>query len=283
MSNLKHTLGILGAGVLAFGLIFVAHELAPAAPKPVPVTKPTPPVDVPGADAPATTEDLLGRWKADPKTNENGFVEFTEYDSWFASDGCNSSSGGWSIGDDGEITTTGGVSTLIFCENAPTIQAASTAKTVTINGAGDELTVTTTDGQDIMLTRVNDTPISVVGKWIAPGDATRFTYLQFEADGTWYGGSDSCFGPGGKWDVTRQPVVAGETQSLARDGDVTLNIGAKAADQACTGASANGLMPPITNDHDYAVYFADGTMSLFDMQGKSEIPVKLYADPSFHR
>ncbi|MBP1327126.1 hypothetical protein JOF28_002358 [Leucobacter exalbidus] len=114
MSTMKHALGMLCAGVLAFGLVFTAHALT------LPAFGPG---GAGGSGQEHTTNplsrELIGRWKAPEPANQEAYVEFYADGTWQASDGCNKAASTWEVGPQGAFD--GGVetpTTLIACYNA---------------------------------------------------------------------------------------------------------------------------------------------------------------------
>lgn len=85
---------------------------------------------------PATAADLVGRWfPADGTAQGRAWAEFAEGGAWKGSDGCNGQSGTWSVGPDGAVTGTAGMSTMIACENVPIARWISEADRAEIDGA----------------------------------------------------------------------------------------------------------------------------------------------------
>jgi heat shock protein HslJ len=75
----------------------------------------------PDGSTPATHEDLVGAWVTGETYSapDQPYLAFADDGTWKGSDGCNRTSGDWSVADDGSLTTTAGFSTLIGCQGAP--------------------------------------------------------------------------------------------------------------------------------------------------------------------
>ena len=192
---LKNAIGMLAAGVLASGLVLAAWALSP---KSEPVSEP-PHGD--GAGVALEADQLVGRWSFVDAKNQQAFVEFTEYGSWFGSDGCNGTQGSWAT-EGAELTMAGsGVSTLIFCDNAnlPTGQISgslNTADELELHGSeGDDVTLQRTGDGTMSLTDVAWAFESVDGKTLPAGVDPEITFAD---DGTW-SGTDGCNRMNGTW------------------------------------------------------------------------------------
>lgn len=190
MSVGKHVLGMICAGVLAFGGVYAAYTLA------TPLEKSEDewleqhdPSGENGSDGTADNTspvaiDLSGRWQAPVPANQDAFVEFSEAGLWIASDGCNQASGTWSMGADGAFD--GGeppAMTMIFCDNVPIPQAIGDAERVEITPGGN-LVLTAADGAETELERVSDTALTLTGRWVGPSSASDLATIEFMNDGT---------------------------------------------------------------------------------------------------
>lgn len=160
MSTTKFTLGMLCAGALAFALVGTAYAL-------------TKPVFGPASAAEHGTEDahnndnehadesaagpidiaILGQWKAPEPANQNAFVEFSDDDTWLASDGCNGASGDWEVDSTGSfLGGEPGVMTLIACDNVNIPQAVWGAAHAEVT-ADNHLILTNEDGEEFELVK----------------------------------------------------------------------------------------------------------------------------------
>lgn len=98
-----------------------------------------------GLAAPAP-DNLIGRWLPlsgpDGRTPAPGpggwptppFAELAVDGTWRASDGCNATQGRWAAGSGGAFAATGGVSTLIGCDNVPVGVWLGTARQASLDG-----------------------------------------------------------------------------------------------------------------------------------------------------
>jgi len=83
----------------------------------------TPAAALPAGLTAASTEQLLGRWvpveAAKSDHSKPPYVEFLADGRWTGADGCNGQGGRWVSGSEGALLATGGVSTLMACDNVP--------------------------------------------------------------------------------------------------------------------------------------------------------------------
>ncbi|MEW2384979.1 hypothetical protein AB0873_23240 [Micromonospora sp. NPDC047707] len=101
---------------------------------------------LPGDLAAPGRDDLVGRWVPvsgpDGRTPAPGpggwptppFAELAADGTWRASDGCNGSGGRWAAGPGGAFGATGGMSTLIGCDNVPVNGWLTTARQAGLDG-----------------------------------------------------------------------------------------------------------------------------------------------------
>ncbi len=196
--KVAHTVGMLAAGVVAGGLVLAAWALAPKA-EPEPVL-----------EAQAAI-DPVGRWEFVDSSNDQAFVEFTEYGTWFGSDGCNGTGAAWSADGSTLKMSNDGVQTLIWCDNAVLPTGATLDGTLTESG---DLTLANDTGATVTLTRTGDSTATLEGgSWVVPADhdATAGAggdtapaepvgqpSISFADDGTW-SGTDGCNRMRGSW------------------------------------------------------------------------------------
>ena len=277
MSTMRHVVGMLGAGMLAFAgvLTAYAYSLPLTGPGAAHTTQTSPAKSGPVVPAPPSTaperedegewasgRELVGRWVSESPTNPSAFLEFSEHGLWFASDGCNQSDGWWRIGPDGEFDASGGAMTEIGCSNDVTITALVTARDA--EAAEDLLVLTDAAGDAARFTRVDDQAITLTGRWIGPGGPDASTFVTFAADGTWTATTD-CTESRGTWELGPMPVdrvpqpggtapaiPAASAPGLLRVGSVTTNAAAGCAE------AAPGSVGPFSPDADYAFGFRLG-------------------------
>jgi META domain len=72
-----------------------------------------PPVGLPAGLTTATAESLAGTWL--PVDGTRGYLTLTAAGDWHGSDGCNRSSGSWTVLDGGAVLATIGPTTLVLC------------------------------------------------------------------------------------------------------------------------------------------------------------------------
>ncbi|WP_449283247.1 hypothetical protein [Leucobacter sp.] len=288
-ASARHALGILGAGVLAFGAVLVAHQLtAPLAeteePHPPVITVPqetgapgdAEPGDGTGdPDAVPTglplEEAILGRWHAPEPANQNAFIELTGYGMWFGSDGCNTADGTWRIDETGALETDDdGFMTAIGCDNEPLPEAmwAATAARIT---ADDALILTDADGDETVLERSRAGGVSLAGRWVGPSSDMLLTLVDFGADGVWRA-TAGCSEFSGTWSLEGLDPDArsidlpsdDETTLLYTPAPGLLRIGPAPSEPnpVCTDAEMTGELP-FAYGADYWLGFASpGIFSL---------------------
>ncbi|MBL3699716.1 META domain-containing protein [Leucobacter luti] len=154
MSNARHTIGILCAGILAFGGVFAGYGLTSSVWDSTAVEQRTE-ADTPDAseepggsvDSGSATNSaaepaaaLTGRWVSERPTNDEAYVEIEPSGTWTSSDGCNRVAGTVEVDEAGKLVVTSGPMTLIGCDNDPAPLALATAVTAEIDG--DTLTLT---------------------------------------------------------------------------------------------------------------------------------------------
>lgn len=106
------------------------------------------PAPLPPDLAPADAESLLGRWRPVESPASRAFLELARSGEWSGSDGCNGQGGRWVAGPDGALLATGGVSTLIACDNQ--VPVASWMTTAARAGFdGNELVLLDVDGNPV--------------------------------------------------------------------------------------------------------------------------------------
>jgi heat shock protein HslJ len=201
MPSFTHALGVLGAGVLAFGAVLAASQLtAPlvGAEEPLSPAIAVPQEDPDDAEPGSGTQDLtadtgalplaeamVGRWRAPEPANQNAFLELTEYGLWFGSDGCNTAEGTWSVDETGALDTDDyGFMTAMGCDNEPLPETmwGATAAGIT---SDDTLVLTDADGGETVLERSRVDGVSLVGRWVGPSSDTSTTVVDFDEDGSW--------------------------------------------------------------------------------------------------
>lgn len=147
-------------------------------------------------------EQIVGTWTIDATFDspEQPFLAIAEDGTWTASDGCNRVQGTWELGEEGELVTESGPSTLMACEGAQLPLAMTEANSVETDGenlviiSSSESTVTT-------LVRVADVDEGSaglpVGQWVE-SDATGAPMLSIAVDGS-FTGNDGCNILSGEW------------------------------------------------------------------------------------
>ncbi|WP_053386840.1 hypothetical protein [Leucobacter japonicus] len=205
--NVKHALGLLFAGVIAFGGVGAAAALSPTTAAPAHHD----------SDADSTAEPtelstaLLGRWQAPAPANPDAFVEFTQYGLWFASDGCNGLDGTWIVDDDGALQVQGSkVMTQVWCDNVNIPMVVSDA--VSAEVGNDQVTLTTSSGDDMVLDRTRTESVSLVGTW-APEDGASGPEVTFSSENE-VTATDGCNGSFGEWSLSPE-LEYGSTSSMA--------------------------------------------------------------------
>ena len=195
--NLKHAIGTLAAGALAFGSVFAVWAIAPNSDGHA--GSESGDSSDSGSEALVAAE-LVGRWQAAKPANQDAFVEFTDYGLWFASDGCNGLDGTWSVGDDGALEIAGSTAmTLIACDNVAIPTSVSQAVSAVVDGG--DLVLTTAEGDSMDLVRTRDTGVSLVGTWV-PSDpmATGGAQIEFTSESEW-SATDGCNSTTGTWSL----------------------------------------------------------------------------------
>lgn len=88
-----------------------------------------------------TTDELIGTWVVDETFDVDiqPYLTIEDGGNWKSSDGCNTVTGTWELASDGELTTTAGPSTLIYCEGKPLPTLMANAKSVALDGETLEL------------------------------------------------------------------------------------------------------------------------------------------------
>ncbi|WP_162903633.1 META domain-containing protein [Leucobacter sp. wl10] len=265
MSAFTHTLGVVGAGVLAFGAVLAASQLTtPLAEtgeqRPPAVGAPEGGAESPagGSQNPSTArvdpsslpleEAVLGRWRAPEPANQDAFIELTEYGLWIASDGCNSSEGTWQVDADGALTVGGaGAMTQVGCDNEPLPEAMRSARSVELDNEG-RLILTDETGVETVLERRRETGISLAGRWIGPASATASSIVDFSDDGAWRA-TVGCHEFFGTWTLERngdnwvEPPPGGEGVTRFSTAPGLLSIGPAPSEPTpeCLSESAGTL------------------------------------------
>lgn len=296
MSTMRHVIGMLCAGVLAFVGVFTAYAVTLPLTSPHNVSGPAsltePPTETRDTqDSDTTPPDpgegleagLVGRWASERPTNPTAFLEFSEHGLWFASDGCNQSNGWWRIAPHGAFSTSGGAMTQIGCENDVTITAVSLAHDAEVTG--DLLVLTDATGESSRFTRIEDHAISLTGRWIGPSGPDDSAFVTFASDGSWQM-STGCTESRGTWELGPMPfrdvpqsdsdaaVFAASAPGLLRIGSVT----AKAA-AGCAEADPESV-GPFNEDTDYAFGFRLGGANALDSFTITPADVADAADPA---
>lgn len=147
-------------------------------------------------------EQIVGTWTIDAPFDspEQPFLAIAEDGTWTASDGCNRVQGTWDLGEDGELVTESGPSTLMACEGAQLPLAMTEANAVEI--AGENLVILSSSESTVTtLVRAADPEVGAlglpVGQWVE-SDATGAPMLSIAADGT-FAGNDGCNILSGEW------------------------------------------------------------------------------------
>lgn len=212
--SVKHSIGVIAAGLVALGAVWTASLLfSPEAHD----TGGSDSGEIAGDSEESTSEHggetgtdtdetsadtasaIVGRWQAPEPANQDAFVEFTEDGLWFASDGCNSTEGAWKELADGSIdVTSGGAMTQVGCDNVPIPEWIWGAEDISV--LDDTLELTDAEDVSSTLLRTGESSTTLVGAWIAPGDQTRFTTVLFNEDGTW-SGETGCQVIYGTWEL----------------------------------------------------------------------------------
>lgn len=198
--TIKHALGMLFAGVIAFGGVGAAVAFSP--------DSETDSRHEASASEPATAATLLGRWQAPEPANQDAFVEFTQYGLWFASDGCNGLDGTWAIDDAGELEIHGSKAmTLMWCDNVNIPMTVAEAASAEITGG--RLTLTTEAGDAMTLDHARSDSVSLVGSW-RPVDAVVGPQIDFTSE-TALTATDGCNFSHGNWSLTSAPEYGDPT------------------------------------------------------------------------
>lgn len=202
--TIKHALGMLFAGVIAFGGVGAAVAFSPASAFDSRHEA--------SASEPATAATLVGRWQAPEPANQDAFVEFTQYGLWFASDGCNGLDGTWAIDDAGELEIHGSKAmTLMWCDNVNIPMTVAEAASAEITGG--RLTLTTEAGDAMTLDHTRSDSISLVGSW-RPLDAAAGPQIDFTSE-TALTATDGCNFSHGNWSLTPAPEYGEPTSGAA--------------------------------------------------------------------
>lgn len=193
-SFIQNAIGMLAAGVLASGLVLAAWALNPIGA----------PAHEPDTATPPRADQIVGRWSFAGDANPQAFIEFTEYGSWFGSDGCNGMQGGWGIDSAALVMQPAGPMTLIACDNATLPAGGSDGIVGSLTGS-HELRLTGDGGETVMLHRIGDSEMSLTGStWGLEDDSDPAIAhgarpeIAFAADGTWVG-TDGCNRMSGTW------------------------------------------------------------------------------------
>ncbi|MDF2444665.1 MAG: hypothetical protein JWR01_2868 [Subtercola sp.] len=183
------TIRLLALAVVGFVALAVTGCSAPATPVP----------DAPQY-TPASTSTLPGTWiVADTYASpDQPFLTFERDGTWTGSDGCNDSTGTWSMDTTGVLTTTSGPQTQIYCDGAhlPLFLIDS----VSARFDGTDLTLVGHDGSELVKVHkrtMTEKAVArgttvVVGLWTntEPG-RDRLLQLTMSDDGT-VKGNDGC-------------------------------------------------------------------------------------------
>ena len=303
MTAVAHTLGILGAGVLAFGAVLAASQLtAPliGAEEPLPPAIAVPQEDPDDAEPGSGIQDLtadtgalplaeamVGRWRAPEPANQNAFLELTEYGLWFGSDGCNTAEGTWSVDETGALDTDDyGFMTAIGCDNEPLPETmwGATAAGVASDGT---LVLTDADGGETVLERSRVGGVSLAGRWVGPSSDTSTTVVDFDADGSWRA-TAGCSEFSGTWRLESLDQEERHVELPSDDGGTisyvsapgSLRIGPPPSepDPVCTDADQQGELP-FAYDTDYWLGFASTgvfSLTLIETASLPDQPVKFY-------
>lgn len=159
-------------------------------------------------------EALTGRWEFVDSPNSQAFVEFTEYGSWFGSDGCNAAGSGWHIDGDSVVVGTGSGHTFVACASVSLPTGGSIGE---LQESGD-LEFRSADGSTVALTRTSARAATLAGgTWeVMPllGQDPRVTpqpmLIDFQRDGTWTG-VDRCNSLAGTWSWERTGAAGVDT------------------------------------------------------------------------
>lgn len=190
MSTTRHAIGVICAGLFAFGAVLAAVGVtSQSGNEPVSAAESPQSSSVRGGTAadpsfaPMDVPAIVGRWAAEESSNPSAFLDVSAYGLWAASDGCNRTDGSWVMGEDGSLTTTGGLITHVGCNNdtAP-IAFASAVSGV---AAGDQLTFTSGAGVSTSLIRAEGAPSTLVGSWRVAGTPGPAAQITFDPDGSW--------------------------------------------------------------------------------------------------
>lgn len=223
-------------------------------------------------EAPAPAEaGIVGRWQAPRPANQDAYVEFGPEGTYIVSDGCNSTSGGWQLADDGAFTANFIGLTQVGCDNEPIPQAVADAITAAV--AGNELTLTSKEGAATKLLRAGEAKATLIANWVGPASATATSLVAFDADGTWRGMAD-CSVYEGTWrveftaeDATRQVTdPQGQPATMMTPvGTPLLSIGPAPEQDTESCAPQPGAAPPafaLSYDTKYELFVSPSSMSL---------------------
>lgn len=249
----RNAIGMLAAGVLAAGVVLAAWALSPKA------DQESAPPHGDGAGETLSPDRLVGRWAFVDAKNQQAFVEFTEFGSWFGSDGCNGTQGTWLV-EGAKLTMAGsGASTLVFCDNAnlPVGEISGS-----LNGSG-ELELHGAEGGDATLRRTGDGTMTLTGvTWALEGidgktpPAGVEPKISFADDGTW-SGTDGCNRMHGTWSWKPELNRAGI------DGfGAVLQLGAEIASTKMACVDPSSPFPAILTRPHWFMVFSDEALLL---------------------
>lgn len=168
------------------------------------------------APAAATAEDLAGYWVPTESYETSPYLHLTEDGEWSGSDGCNTVTGTWSVGEAGALTVEAGPSTLMACEGEALPMYFAQAARARIDGK--TLVLADRDDRELVVLEAGVAPsespepaadVPAVGTWVGAAPATGTApELVLEADGK-ISGTDGCNRLMGGWTAQDDRVVIG--------------------------------------------------------------------------
>ncbi|MGI8392669.1 hypothetical protein [Leucobacter sp. W1038] len=266
-------LGLAAATILSVSACITS---APRAPDEGPAPTQTAPT------IPASAAELIGVWRAPEPANQNAFVEFTDFGQWRASDGCNNTSGGWTLETDGTFNSLGaGAMTQVGCNNVPIPEGVASAESMHIDANG-RLIVRGTDRKVMVLARESTGAPSLVGRWAGPGSASELVIIDFLQDGSW-AGRWGCHEFTGTWELGISEDLYARyltSASLVGAGPVLLSIGSAPAEEL--PQCVDGTIPnfPLAYDTGYWFQMTQDSFWILPVLGTTDIPSVI---PTYYR
>lgn len=154
-----------------------------------------------GSPTGLSADAVIGTWVVDeafPQAPETPYLALQAEDAWVGSDGCNTTTGTWTLEPDGAVAVEAGPSTLIYCEGAPLSMLFAGADSLSLDGG--TLTIHGADGVETALVRSDDPnvgPQDPVGLW--GSQDPQQPWLELAEDGS-LTGSDGCNTLTGTWE-----------------------------------------------------------------------------------